>query len=1335
MRLGMFMKPWNARLVRGLGAGLALFGLLAASGLAAKLFPEGAMPQPLAGAGLALAGLALPALASARPSLRVAGLLLALVLAGLGAGTLALAGGLFAAPAAWAQAINPHASVAFMLAGAFALALSRRWIWAAQLAMAAVFAIGWMNLLGHLIHPDLVQLGLLAANALPLGTAVALVALGLAMAATGYQAGRWQEFYRGREDRRLAAVGGLVLLLSTLSIGVVGIGFTSRAMLSVYDEAMLAQVREDIGGIHHVLRQAAADVRGQLALQAPMRAGENEKAYGQRLMAALGKERAIALRFDVPQRAVWKAGSWATDALRLPLPELEAELVWTSEPRLALQYPVALPAGGQGRIVVEVLLRQWSPSLFRNRVFGTSGETLYCARGGDGVPHCLATRFLDQPFVPPATVDGWPIPMTRALDGRAGVALAPDYRGVPVRAVHLPVMPGVGIVEKVDAAEVMAPARGWLNLSVVLILLLTSLGIWILYRGVFPLAHALRLRQRQHHAILNHAPAAVVTASEQGLIETFNAQAEKLLGFSAATAKGRPLVGLFDDASMALFLREPGTDAEHRLRCGAQRSDGSLVDVDVWLGQDVLDGRRYWIAVVNDCSEQAARQKELERWESVFMHAPWGIALGDRGGTTLSDLNPAFARMHGYEREELLGRPIVDVFALSERAKLAQRIEQAHRDGSHVYESVHLRKDGSEFPVLLDVTVVYDEAGQIDFRIGNVQDISRSREMADRLRESESIRRLVLDTQRDMVARWKPDTTILFANRAWAEIFGQSPEDIVGMRWLDLLRERGGAGGRLAEYQHLVAELNRHPRRLEHVGSVMHQDAGRLWVLWTILPLFRDDRTIEGFQVSGHDITARKAVEDALLESESWFRGVFDSMFHHAAVLDTSGNILKVNLNNIVFHGRSQSDLAGLPLWEMDGLSGSGEMQERLRRGVLLAAQGEPVRFELDARSKFGDKVVFDFSCRPILKNGKDVTHLIAEAHDITEYRDRERQLLERDARFQGISESITGIAAEFTRQGDSIRVIYINQASTAVFGIEPAAFESGEASLLECLHPEGRAELLAAVNRSERTLEELQWIGRLHYDGDVWFSFRAIPRKIGGRVVWSGVGMDITAIKEKEIEIDKSRAALRELAAHHEMVREDERKRMAREIHDELGQYLTALRMGLAVLGERAANDAATPEVVRLKGLVDESITVVRGIATTLRPAALDLGIADALSWLASEFEVNTRLRCCIHVDVKGAGLGDDVATVLFRIAQESLTNVARHADASHVWIRVQRVNRHLVMEIRDDGCGFDVQQTTRGGFGLLSMRERALMIGGDMTIDSKPGEGTVVSISISIE
>lgn len=225
----------------------------------------------------------------------------------------------------------------------------------------------------------------------------------------------------------------------------------------------------------------------------------------------------------------------------------------------------------------------------------------------------------------------------------------------------------------------------------------------------------------------------------------------------------------------------------------------------------------------------------------------------------------------------------------------------------------------------------------------------------------------------------------------------------------------------------------------------------------------------------------------------------------------------------------------------------------------------------------------------------------------------------------------------------------------------------------------------------------------------------------------------DITERKRLENELEESRQLLRDLADKVEILREEERKCIAREVHDELGQILTALRMDVALINLRFGehNAALLEKTQGMSLLLDQAGRSVRNIVSNLRPTALDTGIVAAVGWLCDEFTAHTGSPCILHTNEEHIDLEEGRAVAVFRIVQELLTNVARHAEASRAQITLARHAGNLHVEVRDNGKGFDLAATAGNkSYGLLGVRERAIAMGGNIEVISAPQLGTGVTL-----
>ena len=319
---------------------------------------------------------------------------------------------------------------------------------------------------------------------------------------------------------------------------------------------------------------------------------------------------------------------------------------------------------------------------------------------------------------------------------------------------------------------------------------------------------------------------------------------------------------------------------------------------------------------------------------------------------------------------------------------------------------------------------------------------------------------------------------------------------------------------------------------------------------------------------------------------------------------------------------------------------------------------------------------------------------------------------------------------------------IWWGEGFRTLFGHAPEEMEPTIESWTKRIHPDDK----------ERTVSGIHKV--IDGGGDTWLDEYRFRRKDGsyahildrgyvirveGKPVRMVGGMsDITARKEAEEELLRSRQQLRALSARLESMREEERTRIAREIHDELGQLLTGLKMDLRWMekriGEIDGKPALNPvldKIVEAGELADQTITAVQRIASELRPGVLDqLGLFTALKHEAQRFQTRTGIVSKVDLPPRQTEIPSQVATVIFRIFQETLTNIARHAGATGVSVAIQDQGEWVTLEVADNGKGMPAEALTNPrSLGLLGMKERAAALGGEVTFRRGPDQGTIVT------
>lgn len=367
------------------------------------------------------------------------------------------------------------------------------------------------------------------------------------------------------------------------------------------------------------------------------------------------------------------------------------------------------------------------------------------------------------------------------------------------------------------------------------------------------------------------------------------------------------------------------------------------------------------------------------------------------------------------------------------------------------------------------------------------------------------------------------------------------------------------------------------------------------------------------------------------------------------------------------------------------------------------------------------------FSARvePLIGANGKVVGVVGFAFDVTDRYDNQERL-------RAIIDSEPDCVKQVNAEG---RLLAMNRAGLEMIQAESLDQVRG-LEIVQVIAPEHRAAFLDLHRRvfsGESGTLEFEIIGIKGRRR--WLATHAVPLRDASGTIQAALGLtrDVTETRRAEEQLRASRAALRSLATREQDIRESERTRIAREIHDSLGQALTALKLQLA-----AAQDAAMKESPALgnrlhetAGMVDDLVKSVRRIASDLRPPILDqLGLPAAVEWLAQDFSRRTGIRCKATIRPTDKALVDELATALFRIVQEALTNVLRHAGATRVDIELSLKSGCVALEINDDGTGITEAGTMGpGSLGILGMRERASALGGVVEVTPRAGGGTRVS------
>ena len=348
-----------------------------------------------------------------------------------------------------------------------------------------------------------------------------------------------------------------------------------------------------------------------------------------------------------------------------------------------------------------------------------------------------------------------------------------------------------------------------------------------------------------------------------------------------------------------------------------------------------------------------------------------------------------------------------------------------------------------------------------------------------------------------------------------------------------------------------------------------------------------------------------------------------------------------------------------------------------------------------------------------------------------------EQALVESETRFRALTANLPGMVFQLEQSGGRFELAYVSEGARRLFGVAPDALVANPAAWLARMPRRDAASLQRALRRAAAGRRDLHWTGRAAAgDDERWIEVSASARTVGTARVWDGIVTDITPQKQAEDALRTSREELRTLATHLTRVREQEREAIAREIHDDVGSTLTAIKFEVAFLrGTVRDHPEAAAPIARLSQLLDTAILSSTRIMHDLRPGILDEGVVAALEWQARTFQQRMRIECRFASSHDEIPLAPDQAIAVFRICQEALNNVAKYAGAGHVDIRLRAGGGRLTMDIADDGKGIDAADLNRPDrFGLRGMRERAHSLGGTVDIRGVPQRGTTVSVSLPL-
>ncbi len=816
--------------------------------------------------------------------------------------------------------------------------------------------------------------------------------------------------------------------------------------------------------------------------------------------------------------------------------------------------------------------------------------------------------------------------------------------------------------------------------------------------------------------ISNMLEGVVLTRASDAVIVYTNPKFEEMFGYGSGELIGRNILEL--NAPTDKSPEEVARDIQRSLKkTGEWRGEVYNIKKDgtpFWCHASVStfnhhDYGEVWVAAHIDITEH--KQAE-ELFRTLAESSPTGVYIIQGG--KFQYVNPRLQQLTGYSANELAGDDYLKFVIPEDRdtvRKNARKMLKGER--SSPYEYRYFDKDGQvKWAMERVVSFKYQEKRAT---LGYAMDITERKQVEEALKREKEYTQGILNTIQTIVLTLDKEGRILYFNQYMEEISGYTVEEVRGKDWLETFlpaRDR-------KRIRKLFITAASGIKTRGNINTILTKDGQELLIEWYDTTLKDEDGNIIGVLATGQDITERKQAEELFRTlAESAPTGVYiiqDGRFQY-------------------FNPRFQ-ELSGYSADELlsnDYLSFvAPEDRDMVKRNAMKMLKGEhssPYEYRYISKGgqyKWVMETVVSFQYL-----GRQAT--LGYAMDITERKQMEEQLGESEERYRDLADLLPQIVFETDMQGN---FTFANRNALRSFGYSENDLRRG-LNLFQMIVPKERT-------RAKRRVQQVlsgEEVGPSEYtarrkDGSKFpILVHTSPVVHENQVVGlRGIGVDIT--KQRRVS-DNMQFYITEVAK----AQEEERRRIARELHDDTAQALATLSLEIQgiLMGEKQLNDETIQRLEQLRLKTDSILEGVRRFSQQLRPEVLDqLGLIPALESLTEGLNRDGNISARVEVVGSERRLSAESELVLFRIAQEAVRNVTRHSEAKQAVVRLKFTARKVKLSIKDNGKGFEVPEVLadfalRGKLGLVGIAEWARLIGGNLSVKSQPGKGTTLSVEI---
>ncbi len=827
--------------------------------------------------------------------------------------------------------------------------------------------------------------------------------------------------------------------------------------------------------------------------------------------------------------------------------------------------------------------------------------------------------------------------------------------------------------------------------------------------------------EKKYRSVVERVSDAFIALDVNGVYTYVNEKAGEIL-----SKKPENLVGENIWAEFPETVHQPFYYACHR---AMQMQEYQYVEefdphLNKWIENHIYpskDGLTIFFKDVTEIKQiTLALKNNEEKYRSLIEQASDGIVITDLEGVIL-EVNNSIKKMIGYEEEEMIGHYLAKYLPEPDIDATPLRINELMRGKSLLYERKLVKNDGT----LIDVEINSRMASSHTL-IGFIRDITERKKHENTLLYQARL----LESVSDAIVSLDMNRCIVSWNKACEDLFGFTADEVIGKRVPELISFEYPDTNNEAVFKQVFTE-----GKWKGEFNFIHPKSGEKIHLLSGINLLKNKAGIvNGFIITSSNITERKKVEEEIRTSKERFELIAeatnDAIWDHDFTKnETWGNKKLYNLYGLAADQKINFEMFLEHIHPDERANILTRMKQAMDNSE--SSLSEIFLFKTDD----GYKTFFDRAYIKYDDAGNPI-RILGAMQDITE-REKAAEILQQSEKKYKLLFNNNPLPMLMTTIPE-LDFIDINEAAIKQYGYTREEFLQMNS---RSLRPDEDVEnFIKEVEKMQAGVINTRNWRHKRKDGSI-IQVETYSHQImyEGKMVWLGLIHDVTEKYEAKELLQKSYEDIRQLVSNLQTIREDERTTIAREIHDELGQQLTGLKLDLHWLMRKmnSTDDEITGKMKESIELINATIGSVRKISTNLRPSILDdLGLLPALEWHGEEFEKRSGTKVVFVNDVGDIMVSPQVATGIFRIYQELLTNIARHANASLVKASLTKDEDRLYFSIKDNGVGVDTETIkNKKTLGLLGIKERSLLFGGTYEFISKPGEGSVTTISIPLQ